>query len=194
MNLTTATEKPKRQNAAFKHLMLLHWLMAAFILSLYFTGVFVAHPRQKPLLAWLIPFLHQSFGVLFLMLLIARIFLLLRLVRHKYSRRSPRITSNWLKTIILHSSLYFFMLVVPVSGFFLRNFTGLDTTLFGIPVPSVFAPSENWVELAKSTHSWLSYVFLTFVSLHILAHWKTVWLNARKRFIYFAKAFSREES
>ncbi|NJL39279.1 MAG: hypothetical protein HC899_22900, partial [Leptolyngbyaceae cyanobacterium SM1_4_3] len=89
--------------------------MAAFILSLYITGVFVAHPLRVSLLAWLVPFLHQSLGMLFLMLLIARIFLLLRLFGHKYSRRSPKVTSTWLQPIILHSSLYFFMLIVPVS-------------------------------------------------------------------------------
>lgn len=191
--MTTVTET-KRQNATFKNLMLLHWLMAAFILSLYITGVFVAHPPQASLLAWLIPFLHQSLGMLFLMLLIARIFLLLRLFGLKYSRRSPKVTSNWLQTIILHSSLYFFMLVAPVSGFFLRNFIGLDTTLFGIYVPPVFAANENWVELTRSSHFWSSYIFLAFTFLHVLAYWKIVWINVRKRFVYLAKAFSRKEA
>lgn len=151
MNLITVTEKLKHQSSTFKNLMLLHWLMATFILSLYVTGVFVAHPRQVPLLTWLIPFLHQSFGMLFLMLLIARIFLLLRLVKLKYSRQSPNVTSTWLQATILHSSLYFFMLVTPVSGFFLRNFVGLDTAFFGIYVPPVFAANENWVELTRES-------------------------------------------
>ena len=193
MNVTAATKKPKRQNTAFKHLMILHWIMAAFIPSLYITGVFVAHPLRVSLLAWLVPFLHQSLGMLFLMLLIARIFLLLRLFGHKYSRRSPKVTSTWLQLIILHSSLYFFMLIVPVSGFFLRNFIGLDTTFLGIPVPSVFASSETWIDLARSSHFWLSYIFLVFILLHVLAHWKIVWINVRKRFIYVAKAFFMEE-
>lgn len=192
--MTTPTEKPKHQNAAFKHLMLLHWIMAAFILSLYITGIFVAHPLPDSLLAWLIPFLHQSLGMLSLMLLIARIFLLLRLVRHKYLRRSPKFTSNWLQTITLHSSLYFFMLAAPVSGFFLRNFLGLDTTLFGVQISSIFASNENWIELARSSHFWSSYIFLAFILLHILAYWKIVWINVRKRFMHLTKAFSKRES
>ncbi len=188
MRLTYATEKPKRQNAAFKHLMALHWLMAAFILLLYATGVFVAHPLQTPFLEWLIPFLHQSLGMLSLMLLISRIFLLLRLVGHKYSRRSPKVTSNWLRITILHSSLYFFMLIAPVSGFLLRNFIGSNTTLLGIPVPSVFDANENWIEIARSSHFWSSYIFLVFILLHILVHWRIVWVNVRKGFIYLVKA------
>lgn len=194
MNVTTAIEKPKRQNAALKHLMVLHWIMVVLILLLYVTGVLVAHPPQTSFLAWLISWLHQSLGMLSLMLLIARIFLLLRLVRHRYLRRSPKFTSNWLRTIILNSSLYFFMLVAPVSGFFLRNFLGLDTTLFGIQMPSIFASNENWVELAKSSHFWSSYIFLAFIFLHILTYWKIVWITVRKRFTYLAKAFSKKES
>jgi cytochrome b561 len=132
--------------------------------------------------------------MLFLMLLIARIFLLLRLVGPKYSRRSPNITSNWLQAIILHSSLYFFMLVAPVSGFFLRNFIGLDITFFGIYVPPAFTANENWVELTRSSHFWSSYLFLTFIFLHVLAYWKIVWINLRKRFIHLAKVFFRKEA
>ncbi len=181
MGMARATEKPKRQNAAFKHLMLLHWIMAAFILSLYLTGVLVARPFQTTL--WLMSFLHQSLGMLFLLLLIARIFLLLRVVGHKYTRRSPNVTSNWLQTIILHSSLYFFMLVAPLSGFFLRNFSGLGTTLFGLPVPPLFAANNTWIALARSSHFWSSYLFLAFIFLHTLAHWKVIRMTVRKRFV-----------
>lgn len=194
MNLTTGREKANRQNAAFKNLMLLHWLMAAFTLSLYITGVFVAYPRQSPLLTWVIPFLHQSFGMLFLMLLIARMVLLLRLVGLRYWRRSPKVTSNWLQTIILHSSLYFFMLVAPMSGFFLRNSIGLDTTFFGIDVPLLFNVNENWVELARSSHFWSSYIFMAFIFLHVLTYWKIVWMNVRKCFIYLPKAFFKKKT
>jgi len=140
MNVTKATRKPQRQNAAFKHLMVLHWIIAAFIFSLYITGIFVAHPSQTPLLDRLIPWLHQSFGMLVLILLIARIFLLLRLVRHRYLRRSPQITFHWLQMTVLHSSLYILMLIAPVSGFLLRNFIGLNTTFLVFPYRPFLMP------------------------------------------------------
>lgn len=171
----------KRQNSAHKNLMALHWLMAALILVLYTTGIFVTHPLQNSVLGWLIPFLHQSVGILFLMLLIARILLLLRSIAWKYERRSPKVNPTWLKIIILHSSLYFFMLVAPISGFFLRNFMGADTTFFGIPVQPVFNANENWMAIAKSSHFWSSYIFLAFIVLHILVFWKPTWINLKKR-------------
>lgn len=186
MNWTTATEKPKHQNSAFKHLMSLHWIMAAFIFSLYVTGVFVVH-RLPLLSAWLIPYLHQSLGMLSLLLLIARIFLLLRLVGQKYLKRSPQVNVNWLQATMLHSSLYFFMLVAPVSGFLLRNFVGLNTTFFGIHVPPVFAFNAAWIAIARSSHFWSSYIFLAFIVLHILAHWKTVRRSMNKGLLMYRK-------
>lgn len=174
------SEKPKRQNNKFKHLMVLHWLMSNFIILLYLTGFYVAHPLQSNFIQWLSPFLHQSIGTLFLLLLIARIFLLLRVVGSKYSRRLPTVTPNWLKTTALHTVLYFFMLIVPVSGFFLRNYRGVDTTFFGILIPPIVAASDYWVALAKDYHFWASYLFLTFIGLHLLAHWKVVRSHLRR--------------
>jgi cytochrome b561 len=187
MQSTTTTENPKRQNAARKNLMALHWVMAAFILVLYVTGIFVTHPLQNSVLAWLIPFLHQSVGILFLMLLIARILLLLRLIGQKYEKRSPKVNPNWLRVTILHSSLYFFMAIAPLSGFFLRNFMGADTTFFGIAVPPVFDANEDWMAIVKSSHFWSSYIFLAFIVLHILVFWKSTWINLKKRFNCLAK-------
>jgi cytochrome b561 len=90
--------------------------------------------------------------------------------------------------------LYFFMLIAPLSGFFLRNFIGLDTTLLGIPLPSVFVSDDRWVELTRDSHFWSSYIFLVFIFLHVLTYWKVVWINVRRRFIDLRKASSKKES
>lgn len=176
----SSTEKSKRQNSKFKHLMLLHWLMTGLLMLLYLTGIYVAYPPQANFIKWLSPFLHQSIGTLFLLMLLARIFLLLRVVRSKYSRRLPNVTSAWLKTMVLHTALYFFMLIAPASGFFLRNFRGVDTTFFGISIPPVFVANSAWVAVARSFHFWASYIFLAFISLHILVHWKVLRSHLKK--------------
>jgi len=72
-----------------------------------------------------------------------------------------------------HSSI-FFHAGCAVSGFFLRNFSGVETTCFGISVPPVFAVNGYWATLARSSRFWVSYIFLAFIGLHILAHWKVV--------------------
>lgn len=159
MPSTNHTEKPKRQNAVFKHLRTLHWLMAAAIFFLYATGIFVANSIHVLDLEWLVPLFHQSLGILFLMMLTARVFLLLRFIRHQRSSRSPRVTSYWLRITVLNSILYFFMLITPVSGFLMRNFAGLSTSFLGIPIPSVVDTNQDWAETARMTHFWLSYFF-----------------------------------
>lgn len=169
MRLTTITNvKPRHKNIAFRDLMFLHWLTVPCFLILYGTGVIVPRLPNQPIVVAIIPFLHQSFGVLAMILLIARIFLLLRLIKYKYSRL-PKITLLWLKKLVLNTVLYIFMLIVPVSGLLLRNFGGIDTTFFGIFVPSFFSKDERLVELAKNAHLWTSYIFLLFIILHVLA-------------------------
>ena len=178
MRITTITDvKPRRKNAAFRQLMFLHWIMAPCFLLLYGTGVIVPRLPKQATVAAMIPFLHQSFGILVIILLIARIFLLLRLIRHKYSRL-PKITLLWLKKLVLNIALYLFMLLVPISGLLFRNLEGIDTTFFGIFVPSFFSKDERLVELARNVHFWASYLFLSFIILHLLAQQnfiRTIW-------------------
>lgn len=152
----------------------MHWVMATCFFLLYVTGVFIPRLPRNPILAWLIPLLHQSLGMLAMLLLIARTLLLLRLFGRQYSRRLPKVTPVWLQTFVLKSILYVFMLTTPISGFFLRNLKGIDTTCFGILVPSFFAENKQFVELARSSHFWSSYLFLLFIILHVLAQWKVI--------------------
>lgn len=192
-NRLSSTEKPKRQNSKFKQLMLLHWMMAGLIILLYLTGIYVARPPQINFVKWLSPFLHQSVGTLFLLMLMARIFLLLRVVSSKYSRRLPNVTSDWLRTIALHTVLYFFMLILPISGFFLRNLKGVDTTFFGISVPPVLAMNGYWANLARNSHFWASYIFLAFIVLHMCVHWKMARSHLRRLFPIFQNTRLRNE-
>lgn len=184
MKLTTITNvKPRRKNVAFRNLMFLHWLMVPCFLILYGTGVIVPRLRNQPTVAAIIPFVHQSFGVLIMMLLIARIFLLLRLLRGKYLRL-PKITLLWLKKIFLNTGLYIFMLIVPVSGLLLRNLEGIDTTFFGLFVPSFFSKDERLVELARNAHLWLSYLLLLFILLHVIAQQNFIRTNWNRVYRY----------
>ncbi|MBD3887281.1 cytochrome b/b6 domain-containing protein [Phormidium tenue FACHB-886] len=180
MRLITTDGQPKLRSNAFKHLMLLHWMMASCFLLLYGTGIFVSRPFNILLLSQLIPFLHQSFGILVMMLLVARIFLLLRLIQQRYMKRLPRPTYCWLRSFILHIILYLFMLIIPTSGLLLRNFRGMNTTFFGAFVSPLFPKNEYLIEVAKSTHFWSSYLLLVFVALHLMDQWKLIQAKWRR--------------
>lgn len=178
MTQTVVIDEVKRKTSIFKQLMSLHWIMATCFLLVYVTGAIVARFQTGRFYSGpkgLLSFFHQSVGVLVMMLLIARISLLIRVVWSKYSRRLPSPTHPWMLKFILHSVLYGFMLIAPVTGFLIANSYGSDVPFFGLAtVTPIFAKNPAIVETARSLHFWLSYLFLAFIILHILAHWSIV--------------------
>lgn len=119
-------------------------------------------------------------------LLLARIFVLLRVLQHKYRRRQPQRTQDWLQTFALHTALYFFMLLVPLSGYLASNWGDHDVIIFdtNIALPSLVVKNRQLDELASSAHFWLAYTFLAFVVLHSAAQRK--YLRATLRRFYKA--------
>jgi cytochrome b561 len=170
-----------RVNSAFKQLMSVHWWMAACYLVLFVVGTFMAQlPREVAFRGALYDF-HKSIGVLTMALLTWRILVLLRVWRQKYTRRFPKFTPDWFKTVALHSSLYLFMWGVPIAGFLLSNsFKSDNVKFFGIVLPDLFPQNPAMVEVGRSLHFWLSYTFLAFVVLHLIAQWKVVKANWRR--------------
>jgi cytochrome b561 len=180
-SLQTATRLKPRLNSAFKRLMSVHWLMAACYLLLFTTGTLISQlPREFPIRNPLYDF-HKSIGTLTIALLTWRILVLLQVWRRKYMRRLPRFSPAWMQKFALHTLLYAFMWVVPVTGFFLSNsFKSQNVHFFGIVLPDLFPQNSALVDLGRSLHFWLAYTFCAFVSLHILAQWKVVRANGRR--------------
>ncbi|NJL66554.1 MAG: cytochrome b [Microcoleus sp. SM1_3_4] len=180
MNIQKQAAKP-RINSAFKQLMSVHWIMSACYLVLFVVGTFMAQlPREFPMRNDLYDF-HKSVGVLTMALLTWRILVLLRVWWKKYAKRRPKFTKEWYQTFALHASLYFFMWAVPVAGFLLSNsFKSNNVKFFGIVLPDMFPQNSAMVEVGRSLHFWLSYTFLAFVILHIIAQKKVVRANWRR--------------
>jgi cytochrome b561 len=144
--------------------------MAAFYLLLFSGGTYMANlPREVSYRGAFYDF-HKTLGVVVMSFLLARIFVLLRVIQHKYRRRLPKITREWWLTFAFHASLYFFMLLVPLSGYFFSNSYGKDVIVFGtnIALPRLFAENKQLAELGRSLHFWLSYTFLSVVVLHMV--------------------------
>lgn len=182
----TVVAKPRRNKTAAQKLWFLHWLMAAFYLLLFMGGTYMADlPREVSYRGSLYDF-HKTLGVVVMSVLLARIFVLLRVIQHKYRRRLPKLTRDWALTFALHASLYFFMLLVPLSGYFFSNSYGKDVIVFGtnIALPRLFAENKQLAELGRSVHFWLSYTFLSFVVLHMVNQGKYLRSQVRR----FSKA------
>lgn len=167
---------PKRRlNNAFQNLMSLHWWMALAYLVLFVGGTFMAQlPREVSFRPGFYDF-HKSIGILTVGLLLGRVLLLFRVWWRKYSRRLPKLSAHWWRVFLLHSSLYGFMIVVPVTGIFLSNSVRPNNVkFFGIVVPELFPQNAEMVDLGRGLHFWFSYSFLVFVIAHAIDQWKVV--------------------
>ena len=167
--------KPGRQNSAFKHLMSIHWWMSVAYLILFLTGAIMARlPRELFFRSPMYDF-HKSIGALTMAILTWRILVLLRVWWRKYTKRFPKFTPQWMKTVALHTSLYIFMWLVPVSGFFFSNsFKSNNVKFFGVVLPDIFPENSDMVSVGRNLHFWLGYTFLAFIILHTIEQKKVV--------------------
>ncbi len=174
----TPAKKPikPRVNSAFKRLWSMHWIMAGCYLVLFVAGItMVRMPEDLPVREHTYT-LHKSIGALTVALLTWRIVLLQQVWWRKYTHRLPQPTLEWIRTVLLHTLIYGFMLAVPMSGFFLSNSysSGNVPFFWVVTLPDIFPENAAVVGLARDLHFWISYTFLGFIVLHIIDQRKVV--------------------
>ncbi|HEY9848520.1 MAG TPA: cytochrome b/b6 domain-containing protein [Leptolyngbyaceae cyanobacterium] len=192
MTIAQIKQKKGKKKTDSQHLWFLHWLMAAVFLILFATGFYMADlPRDVAFRGHFYDF-HKTLGVVVMSILLGRIFVLLRVIQHKYRRRFPKFTMEWFRTFAFHTGLYSFMLIVPLSGYFFSNSYDKDVVIFGtgIILPRLFPANEAMGALGRSLHFWLSYTFLATVIVHMIDQKKYV----RSQWRRFSKAVMRTRS
>jgi cytochrome b561 len=162
-----AAKVKSRLNSAFQQLWSMHWWMAGCYLLLFLSGMpMVRLPEETALQENAYTF-HKSIGALTMALLTWRIFILQRVWWRKYTRRGPKVTQDWIRTTAFHSAIYIFMLVVPLSGFYLSNsYQSGNVPFFWLTLPDLFPKNAAVVDLARNLHFWLAYTFLGCIALH----------------------------
>jgi cytochrome b561 len=126
---------------------------------------------------------HKSFGVLVLLLLAWRIYLLVRVWGKKYSKHLPKFTGNWYFKTALHTLLYLMMFAVPLSGYWLANAYHLH----------LFPVDSDAAAQASAAHSRTSKVFAILIFIHFVCQHKVVKANWR-RFSNWAFKTNRSQS
>ncbi|MET4692444.1 cytochrome b [Endozoicomonas lisbonensis] len=145
----------------------MHWLMAITILGIIGSGWFMTglDPDTAPY-KYDIYFWHKSFGVLALMLIIARTII-------RFSSNFPRLSANLpaFETVLAkfaHFSMYLLMFAVPVSGMLMSEFGGHAIPFFGLTLPEVIENNKELAGLLHSIHTTIPFVLLGIIGLHIL--------------------------
>ena len=148
-------------------LRILHWLAVAGFTVLFITGpIMVDLDKTDPLRADLFG-LHKSFGVIAILLLIARLRVRLRATLPAL----PASLQDWETKLAHwgHRGLYTLMIVTPIVGWADSNFHGRPVKLFGIPLPKLFPTIEDIGTTPGLIHTVLAYTLLGLVAVHVAA-------------------------
>ena len=147
---------------------LMHWLMAVAILGLIGSGWFMAglDPETAPY-KYEIYFWHKSFGVLALVLIVARILI-------RFSSKVPELPAglpSFEKVLakLAHLSLYLLMIAVPLSGLIMSDLGGHAIPFFGLTtLPDMLETNKELAGQLHSIHIFIPYVLLGIIALHVL--------------------------
>jgi cytochrome b561 len=145
---------------------LLHWLMAACILAMFFIGVGMVStimPKFVPLLLT-----HRTLGITILVLALIRLG-----VRARYG--APPLPADLpepmkLAAQLSHYALYALMIAMPLIGWGMLSAGAYPVVLYGnIRLPAILPQSAGLHTLLWNAHFYLAFAFFALVLLHLAA-------------------------
>lgn len=168
--------------------------MAGIYLILFVVGTYMATLQGDVSYRGSLYDFHKALGVLTMGLLTARILFLLLSLRWKPAAKRPLPKGDRIWAITLHTILYLFMFVVPLSGWFLSNSYDKDVSFFGLLLPRLFPADQAVAELGRSLHFWLAYAFLAFIFLHTIDERKFFRATLRRCFQSLRKTIAAKST
>lgn len=152
---------------------LLHWAMAALLLSQLGLGVSMVDRWQ----AWTTPAmqLHKAFGVLALLLVLLRLANRLRFRAPPLPRSIPALQRALARAS--HWALYALMLALPLTGWAMHGAAGLPVRIGGFVLPALMHADLARYGLLRELHAWLAYGLLALVLVHAGAALYHAWVR-----------------
>jgi cytochrome b561 len=171
---------------------LLHWLVAALIVTQFVLGWTAADlPLGMHKLALLAR--HKSFGMTILMLAIVRL-----LWRFKHPAPALPAGMTPMERFLAHSThhaLYVLLFAIPLTGWMMSSAKNYSVSWFGVFTwPNLISQNDAAFDFLKTTHYWLGNALFAIVVLHILAALKHHFWNkddVLARMLPFSKSRSR---
>lgn len=168
--------RPKRYSTVA---IVLHWLLALLILTLFAVGVYMTDlpfsPQRLKLYNW-----HKWAGVSFLALTLLR---LLWRVTHRPPALPVAVTRTmpgWQNRVYhaTHHLMYLLFFAVPLVGWAYSSAAGFPIVWFGqIPLPDLLPVNKELAELIKPLHERLALALIALAGLHMAAAVKHQWVD-----------------
>jgi cytochrome b561 len=143
----------------------LHWLIAPIVLAMIPVGAIMADLPEGALQDRLF-FLHESFGLTVLALMIARIANRLR----GAPPPAPSLTrAERVISAATHHAMYLLLALTPVLGWLALSAYGLRPAFFGLfEPPALLAKDEPLSKLLFSAHGAAAFTLAALITLHLL--------------------------
>ncbi len=143
---------------------LLHWLLAAALLTLLGLGLWMVRLDYYHPLYQRLPEIHRGLGLLLALPL------LFRLLWRSFNPR-PRLSATPAERM-LAQSIQALLLILPIlmviSGYLVSTADGRPLEVFGwFEVPAPGLEIENLEDKAGEIHAWLGYLLLGLILLHV---------------------------
>ncbi|MET3651009.1 cytochrome b [Dyella japonica] len=144
----------------------LHWVMAACIIAMFFIGVGMVATIAPGYLGLIAT--HQSLGIIILLLVIVRL-----MVRWRYG--APALPVDLpvpmkLAASLSHYLLYGLMIAMPLLGWAMLSAAGYPAVIFGnLHLPSIAPRSLALHTALWNAHHYLAFAFFALVLLHLAA-------------------------
>ena len=154
---------------------ILHWLIAAGILTLIVMGLVMDHLSLDPMRVFQLYQLHKSIGITVMVLIALRIV-------WRLTHRPPELPGDMkglerVAAHLTHGALYGLQMFMPLSGWAMVSVSalGIPTLLYGtilwpdLPVLSTLQNKAPVEAALKAVHHWGGWFLLALIGLHIAA-------------------------
>ncbi|HQT80845.1 MAG: cytochrome b [Ferrovum sp. 37-45-19] len=156
-----------------KTAVILHWLIAVFIVVAFPLGLYMSDLSLSPLKLKLYAY-HKWIGITVLGLFFLRIL-------WRLTHRPPALPDRlqvWEKRLShsVHGIIYLLLLLVPLTGWLHSSAAGVSVVYLNlIHLPNLVAKNKELSNTLKEIHETLNWVLVSFVALHILGAIKHQW-------------------
>jgi cytochrome b561 len=148
---------------------LYHWVAALMVGALIYVGYNMSDmPASDE--KWRMYFMHKSFGLLFLIVMLSRLY---NRFRSKIPPLPEKISIFDAKmSHIVHYLLYGVLIIMPISGIFMSIFAGKGMPFFFTTFFSDIAKHEEINGAAWIVHTKLPTIILLLIGLHLVGSMK----------------------